>query len=273
MTSAMSYALSIADEYPFKRSFLYSVYLHVALVALIFLSIWIKRSGESWGGIGGGDNAGVKVNLVTNAGIPMLQPTNAADSAVVDPSKSLHKADPLPPPPEIKTDAMKIPKFEKEKPLPPSRPSKVFEKKTPEPENAVPGKGGSMNIPTGFSNTPGPLNGGVAVQGQGGGDFVGRYPWYVQAMRRAVGQYWNQNQYTIDPAVRSARKARATLTFAINRDGTVKNIRVTQSSGNRSMDDAAQRSLLSVDKFPALPSDYPGSYVNVTFDFGFDLPL
>jgi hypothetical protein len=33
------------------------------------------------------------------------------------------------------------------------------------------------------------------------------------------------------------------------------------------MDTSAQRALLSASPMPALPSDYPGSAVNVTFDF------
>lgn len=122
-----------------------------------------------------------------------------------------------------------------------------------------------MNIPSGYSSTPGPLNGGVAVQGQGGGDFASRYGWYIEAVRRAVGQNWMQN--TIDPGVRMAHRAKTTMTFTINRDGSVTNIRTSQSSGNRSMDDSAARALLSIDHFPPLPTDYSGRYVDVTFDF------
>src|SRR2546429_7320055 len=40
-----------------------------------------------------------------------------------------------PKPPEPKTDSTKIPKFEKEKPLPPSRPSRTLERKAPEPRS------------------------------------------------------------------------------------------------------------------------------------------
>ena len=122
-----------------------------------------------------------------------------------------------------------------------------------------------MNVPTGYSDQPGPLNGGVAVQGQGGGDFATRYGWYIEAVRRAVNQNWLQN--TIDPGVRAARRAKTTLTFTINRDGTVKSIRIAESSGNRSMDDSASRALLSIEHFPPLPADYSGRYVDVTFDF------
>jgi len=74
-------------------------------------------------------------------------------------------------------------------------------------------------------------------------------------------------QNTIDPTVRATRHAKTTVTFSINRDGSVKNIRITEPSGNRSMDDSAQRALLSIDHFPPLPPDYSGRYVDVIFDF------
>jgi periplasmic protein TonB len=263
----MSYAISNADQLPFKRYLSYSVYLHLSLTALMLIGIWVQRSGERWGGIGGGADSGVKVNLVSSAGIPMPNPTNVTESEVMDPSKSLHKEEPKPEPkpPEPKTDAAKIPKFEKEKPLPPSPKSRVFESKTSEPENAIPGKGGSPNVSSGYSNTPGPMSGGIAAKGEGGGEFAGRYPWYVQSVVRAITQNWFQN--TIDPSVRAARRAKTVATFTINRDGTVKNIRISESSGNRSLDDSAQRALLSIDHFPPLPADFPGRYVDVTFDF------
>jgi protein TonB len=105
----------------------------------------------------------------------------------------------------------------------------------------------------------------VNIQGQGGGDFASRYGWYIDAVRRRISQNWLQT--TIDPAVRGARTAHCVMTFTINRDGSVKNIQVSQSSGNYSMDTSAQRAVLSSSPMPGLPNDYAGSYVNVTFDF------
>jgi len=260
----MTEFLYTSEELSLKRYFTYSVMFHIALTAALLAMVWLQRTGEAWGGIGGGDT-GVKVSLVSSAGIPMPPTINPTESEAVDITKGLYKEEP-PKPPEPKTDATPIPKFEKEKPLPASKSSKVFEKKTPPPPNAIPyGKGGQMNVPTGYSDQPGPINSGVAVQGQGGGDFASRYGWYIEAVKRAVNQNWMQN--TIDPGVRAARRARTTLTFTIERDGSIKNIRISESSGNRSMDDSAQRALLSIDRFPALPADYSGRYVDVTFDF------
>jgi periplasmic protein TonB len=261
----MAYAIANAEEVPFGKFFAYSACLHLALAVTMLLSLWLNREGNRWGGIGSEGDSGIKVSLVSNAGIPMPQPTNITDSGVVDPTKSLHKEEPLPPPPDIKTPAMEIPKFEKEKPLPPSRKSKITPKQTPDEDNAVPGHQGSAPIPSGYSDTPGPINGNIQAQGIGGGAFAGRYPWYVQSVIRAVNQNWMQN--TIDPAVRAARTAKTTVTFTINRDGSIKNIRMQQSSGNRSMDDSAQRALLGIDRLPPLPADYSGSSVDVTFYF------
>jgi TonB family protein len=261
----MDYA---ADNYdaPFKRFLGYSAWLHIGLVVAVALSVWIQRSGNPWGGIGGGGDSSTKVNLVSSAGINMPHPVVPTPSQVVDPTKGLAEEEPKIEPPKP-TDATPILKFkEKQPPPPPSKKSKVFEPKVKPPDNAAPyGKGGQMDIPTGYSQDPGASASGLAVKGQGGGDFASRYGWYIESVKRAISQNWIQT--SIDPSIRSARRAKATTSFRIYRDGTIKNIRLDASSGNRSMDDSATRALLSIDKLPTLPADYSGSYVDVTFDF------
>jgi len=233
------------------------------LLGLMIVSAFVKWPGNQWSSTGGGgDN--VKVKLVGSSGITMPKEPTPTESNVVDPSKSLHKEEEKPKPPEPPTPAQKIPQFEKNKPLPLTHKSKVFEKKTPEPENAVPGHGGAPNIPTGVGSTPG-SSPGLAIQGQGAGDFATRYGWYVEAVKRRIQQNWLQN--TIDPNVRSARVAKTTMEFTIARDGTIKDIRLITSSGNMSMDNSGQRALLASSPLPVLPPDYSGSSVRVTFDF------
>ncbi len=256
------------DDLSFNRFLGYSTWFHLFLTGLLLLGVWVQRTGTAWGGLGGGSgDSSAKVTLVSSAGIPMPQPTiTSPESSTVDLTKGLNKEEPKPKEPEPKKDAIDIHKFEKEKPLPASKPSKVFDSKTPQADNVVPyGQRGQTSLPSGFNEFPGPADGGVAVQGPGGGDFASRYGWYIEAVKRAVNQNWMQN--TIDPSIRAARRSKTTITFTINRDGSVKNIRVSESSGNRSMDDSAQRALLSIDHFPPLPSDYSGRYVDVIFDF------
>jgi protein TonB len=263
----MSYAPYNNDDLTLKRFMVYSVILHIGMTATLLVGVYVQRSGNAWGGVGGGDSSETKVKLVSSAGIPMPQPNIFTDSHAIDPTKGLDKAEP-PKPPEIETDALKIPKFDtkEKKPLPPSKPSKVFENKTPRPDNSIKyGQGGQMSLPSGYAPSPGAASSGVAVQGQGGGDFASRYGWYIESVKRAIAQNWMQT--TIDPSVRAQHRAKTTVTFTINRDGSIKNIRISESSGNRSMDDSAQRALLSIDKLPRLPSDYSGTYVDVIFDF------
>jgi TonB family protein len=211
----------------------------------------------------------VDVKLTTNAGIaghPMPTPPTIDDSRTFDPTNSLYKEQPQPKPPEIPKDVEKIPKFEKEKPPKPvEHKSKVFENKTPPPDNAVPGHGGQPNLPTGYAQAPSSPSSGVQMSGPAGGDFAGRYPAYVAAIVRRISQNWMQS--SIDPAARASRSIRATVTFTIMRDGTVKDIRIVESSRNASFDNSGLRALYDSNPMPPLPSDYSGSYVNVTFDF------
>jgi protein TonB len=245
----------------------YSVFLHAALTVAMLGASFLEHRGNDWGGHGG-NFGGTKVSLVPAGGIPMLKQPNVTDSKTVDPTKGLYKEEP-PKKPEPKTDAEKIPKFDKEKRLPPSPKSRTFESKTPIPDNAVPvGQRGSPDLPTGPSQAPGGTPG-VSTIGPGGGDFGSRYPWYVDAVRNRVRQVWDQT--TIDPAVRAARRAHAVVTFRISSNGNVSNVRISQSSGNSSMDYSALRALQSIDSFRPLPNDYMGSYVDVTFDFDLSL--
>jgi protein TonB len=263
----MTTAVANPDNLSLRSYVIYSVVFHAVFSVAVLSASFFERRGNSWGGVGG-SLGGTKVSLVTAAGIPMPKESVVTDRKAVDPTKGLHKEEP-PKPPEPKTDATKIPKFDKEKRLPPSPKSRTLENKTLPPDNAVPyGKGGNPDLPTGYSQTPG-ASSGVAAQGQGGGDFGARYPWYVDSVRARIRQSWDQS--AIDPPVRAARRAHTVMTFRINADGSVSNIRLSETSGNQSMDYSAQRALLGLGSLNRLPNDYIGSFVDVTFDFDLSL--
>ena len=200
-------------------------------------------------------------------GINLPRPDAVTTSRVVDTSKGLYKSEPQPKPKEIETDTKKIPEFTKEKtPHYITRPSKILEDKTPPPTNAVPyGQGGSPALPYSQFTVSGATQGGMGFTGPGGGDFTGRFPAYVDAVRNRISSNWLQS--TVDPSVRWA--PRAQFTFQILRDGTVTNVQLTQSSGNRSVDNSALRAILSSSPVSALPSNYSGSSVTVEFWFEF----
>jgi periplasmic protein TonB len=252
------------EDLSLRQFLIYSVIMHASLAVVIVVSAFIQFRENRWGGIGG-DLGGTKVNLVSAAGIPMPKESVVTESKAVDPTKGLYKEEP-PKPPEPKTDATKIPKFEKEKPLPPSRPSRTLDSKTPPPDNAVPyGKGGNPDLPTGYSPTPGGGSSGASIQGQGSTDFATRYGWYIAAAKRRVAPNWNL--LFLDPAARNSRTLHCVISFTILRDGTVKNLRVEQSSGNSSWDTSGLRAIQSSSPFPPLPSDWTARDVSVLWDF------
>jgi TonB family protein len=250
-------------EASFRKFLIYSVILHSSLAILIIASAYFHWNGQQWSGTGSLGDA-THVGLVSSAGLPLPKPAVVAPTQVVDPTKSLYKEEP-PQPPEPKTTAVPIPKFAKEKPLPPSPKSKIFENKTPPPPNAVPGHGGTPDIPSGLNQSPGGSAGGVATHQQAGGEFESRYPWYIAAAKRRVAPNWNV--LFLDPSVRNSRTLHCVISFTIMHDGSVKNIRVSQSSGNISWDNSGLRAIQSSIPFPPLPSDWNAPEVSVLWDF------
>ena len=263
----MAYAPAHPGADGLKKPFMWSVVFHALLFSSLVVSTLFSRRGDSWGGPGGGGS--VSVGLVGQLpGINLPRPDAVTTSRVVDTSKGLYKAEPQPKPKEIVTESKTIPEFTKEKtPHYITRPSKILEDKTPPPPNAVPyGQGGSPALP--YSQFAGGRRNRRAAWGSagpGGGDFLGRFPAYVDAVRNRISSNWLQS--TVDPTVRWA--PRAMFTFQILRDGTVTNVQLTQSSGNRSVDNSALRAILSSSPMSPLPSNYSGSSVTVEFWFEF----
>jgi TonB family protein len=263
----MAYAPHHPDADSLKKPFFWSLMFHSTLFASLTVSTIYSHRGDMWGS-SGGDGA-VTVGLVAKLpGVTLPRPEAVTQSQVVDTTKGLYKSEPQPKPKEIEPDVKKIPEFAKEKtPKIVSRPSKVFEDKTPPPSNAIPyGGGGAPALPYSSFAMNGPTQGGMGFSGgPGGGDFSGRFPSYVDAVRNRISSNWLQS--TVDPSTRWA--PRSSFTFQILRDGSVTNVQMTQSSGNRSVDNSALRAILSSSPMSPLPSNYSGGSVTVEFWFDF----
>ncbi|MBI3671095.1 MAG: TonB C-terminal domain-containing protein [Acidobacteria bacterium] len=258
----MAYASNQLASPSLKMPFLFSLAFHMLLFGSLALSTLRSHRGEVWGGPGGGS---MTVGLVGSlAGVPLPRPEAITPSRVVDETKGLYTSEPRPKEPE--TPAKQIPEFARNKPQRYfTRPSRVLENPTPPPPNAVPyGQGGSPSLPYTQFTMAGGTQGGMGFSGPGG-DFGGRFPWYVEAVRNRVSSNWLQS--TVDPAVRWA--PRAIVVFQILRDGHIVNAQLTRSSGNASVDNSALRAILSSSPCPSLPAEYAGSHVTVEFYFEF----
>jgi TonB family protein len=261
-----SVRIAVNDQ-SLKGPLAWSLIFHGVLFASMTVSTLLSHRGDSWGS-GGGDSVSVKL-VGGLSGLPLPRPEVVTNSPVVDPSKGLYKAEPAPKPAKPPTDAAEIPDFKKEKqPRYVTNPSKILKDDTPPPENAVPyGRGGSPAMPYGeFTlGSDGATSAGMGFSGPGGGDFAGRFSWYVDAIRSRVSSNWLQS--TVDPSVRFA--PRAVVTFDILRNGTVTNVQIVRSSSNTSVDNSAVRAILSSSPVNPLPNDYSGSKVSVEFWFDF----
>jgi TonB family protein len=265
-------SIAIRDQ-SLKGPLLWSLVLHSLLFGSMAVSTIFSHRGDLWGGPGGG--GAVSVKLVGGLqGVPLPRPETVTTNRVVDETKGLYKAEPKPKPKAPPPDATQLPEFKKEKqPHYVTRPSKVLEDKTPPPQNAVPyGQGGTPSVPysqaqsqSQFAMGSTGTTAGMGFGGPGGGDFAGRYSWYVSAVQRRVSSNWLQS--TIDPSLPWA--PRAVVTFDILRNGAVTNVQILQSSGNASVDSSVMRAVLGSSPMQPLPNDYSGGKVSVEFWFDY----
>lgn len=111
----------------------------------------------------------------------------------------------------------------------------------------------------------------AADSGNGGeGEFEGGniqtdfatfpYPWYITQVRNSLWSEWE-----------SRRPVGVTLgtlvSFAIARDGKIKNLKIEKSSGDDSFDFAAKSAVINAGPFPPLPMLYDKDELTVTVEF------
>lgn len=119
---------------------------------------------------------------------------------------------------------------------------------TPHPLPAAPtAKPGGIDIPIGATG----------VTGLEGGDFP--YTIYVDRMKALIGQHWLRPQ-VVNGIV-------TTVSFTINRDGTIRDAKNEIPSVDGTFDRAALRAVLEASPLPPLPFGYNGTYLGVHLTF------
>ena len=111
----------------------------------------------------------------------------------------------------------------------------------------------------------------AADSGNGGeGEFEGGniqtdfatfpYPWYITQVRNSLWSEWESR--------RPVGVTMGTLvSFAIARDGKIKNLKIEKSSGDDSFDFAAKSAVINAGPFPPLPMLYDKDELTVTVEF------
>lgn len=117
----------------------------------------------------------------------------------------------------------------------------------PTPPAAPATKPGGIDIPVGATG----------VTGLEGGDFP--YTIYIDRMKALIGQHWLRPQ--------AANGVVTTVSFTINRDGTIRDAKNEITSVDGTFDRAALRAVLEASPLPPLPFGYNGTYLGVHLTF------
>ena len=115
--------------------------------------------------------------------------------------------------------------------------------------------------PKGNAGTTGPGGEGEFEGGNIRTDFATfPYPWYITQVRNSLWSQWEKR--------RPAGMVRGSLvSFAIARDGKIKDLKVEKSSGDDSFDFAATSAVINAGPFPPLPMLYEKDELTVTVEF------
>jgi protein TonB len=196
------------------------------------------------------------------ASMPAMKPAPLAAASPVKPIASAAPA-PVPPPAAKKPPPIEIPVTATTAPAqaPPKGavPLSSFGQSTKKgsehvvaapapapPRIATPGIAAVADVPAG----------GAGVTGLDA-DFP--YTIYIDNMRRLVGSRWFRPQ--------SATGAGTTVSFVIDRDGTIHDARVETPSNNGTFDRAALRAIIESSPLPPLPFGYSGTFLGVHLTF------
>ncbi|MBC8165843.1 MAG: TonB C-terminal domain-containing protein [Bryobacteraceae bacterium] len=242
------------DRGPLARS----IAFHLGIAAMMAAYAWVGVGRvEHWGdpkSLGGG---AVGITPVNKIPLPSREGrvnrvANDTESQIPAAPKPQPKQ-PQPPPDAIAIRSKNAPKQTAQSPASPQRYTPV---PNPKPNQVYSSTGQALTSPM-FSQAPG--GGGV---GSGStSPFGNRFGWYEQLLRERVARNWRSQD--LDNRTRN----RVAVMFDISRDGTVRNVRISEPSGNFGMDQSAQRAILMSNPLPALPREFERDAATIEFWF------
>ncbi|HUE01819.1 MAG TPA: energy transducer TonB [Bryobacteraceae bacterium] len=247
-----------------NKPLLGSVVLHFAAFGtLVLWGVVVSGPHESWGDSNSGGAGSVAINVVPKILLP-------SRSGIVNPlANDTESAVPTPPPaakpkklaPVEEPDA--IPLKSRVHPKP-SEVARSAQNNWRAKQQDLPNQLYSQTGPALVSNMVGQVGSGGVGFGQGT-PFGNRFGNYVTILRQRVAEKWHAGDvdsriHTLPPAI---------VTFDLMRDGSVHNVRISQTSGNQALDYSAQRAIYDASPFPPLPAAYERN--DATIEFWFEL--
>lgn len=254
----MTPRIDILDEQDSLRwPFLESVGLHVAVFGLLALGgLSYLHSHEIFGGPETRAGDAVQVNAVKNIPLPtrtgQINPVaNDTESQVQPPPKPEPKKQVKEPEPKAIPMKSRVAEKQPRQQAPqryrpyPTLPNQVFSSQPAAAVSPMFEKPGSGGVGVGPNSV-----------------FGNRFGAYADLVIQRVTEKWQTNGLA---GVHSAPLV--IITFDILRDGSARNARVAQTSGNSTLDYSALRAVMDAAPFPPLPPGYERNEANVELRF------
>ena len=246
----------ILDERESLRNpLLGSMALHGLIVAAAALyAVGGGTRYEKWGdpkSLGGG---AVGITPVSSIPLPARQgrinPVANDTESQVPAAPAKPKPAPRTPTPDPKAIALKgrsqkpSPEASTQRYNPQSRPNQVFSQSGAAAVSPMYSVSGSGEVGSGMGSV-----------------FGNRFGSYMQILRDKIARNWRSQD--LDARIQNA----VVVGFEIQRDGSLKSVRILQSSGNYALDQSAQRAVMASAPFNPLPGAYEYGSVNIDLTF------
>ncbi len=247
-----------------RAPLLISVMVHLAVFSSLALFTSLGAKGVLWGDPHAVGTGSVGITAVKQIPLPGRSGeqnplANDTESRVPLPPKAQPKVVKPPEP-----DAIPLRSRKTATPQPrPSRASTTAQQYRAQPDrpNQLYSGAGQRLSSNMYGSPMGGTSGTVGVGPRGA--FGQRFGWYRDLLEQRVGQKWRTDE--VDPRVQTAPPV--IITFDIGRDGSVRNVRILQGSGNRTLDYSAQRAVFEAAPFPPLPQGYERDNAQIEFWF------
>jgi protein TonB len=245
----------------FTRFFVFSAGLHAALFSSIAIYTSMGLHGNlEWGTPHALGGAAVGITPVRQ--IPLPGRTGEANPLANDTVSHV----PLPPKPQptkaaaVDPDALPIPaRNAQRKPTYMRSQQYVPYRPSPDRPNQLYSSSGQALS----SAMYGAQTGSGGVQMGSGSAFGYRFGGYRDLIEQRVAQKWRTED--VDPRLQTAPVV--IVTFSIERNGSIANVKLMQGSGNRALDYSAQRAIYEAAPFPPLPQGYERSSADIEIWF------
>ena len=87
------------------------------------------------------------------------------------------------------------------------------------------------------------------------------YSYYLNVILTRISDNW------MNPYAGEVKTLNATVMFVIERDGTVKDVKIEKKSGDAAYDASCERALLVLDRLPPLPPEFTGPRLKLHLEF------